>query len=458
MNCKKFLIPLLFLVANLHATTYFVRSGASGNGTSWANAWGNVTSISWSSLNAGDTVCIAGGSYGTITTAKSGASGNPITIKRASASDTTCGSSTAGWSSSYDAQVVLTGLTLSSNYVTVDGNGMQNGFTMNLPASMCSGGNNCSVLNFGASTTGVTLRYIESSGPCGGAGAVGATDCNGGNGDPRNLDMDVWSGSTWEPQNNFLGQYLNLHGSCANVYFSAGSATFENSRFADSVNNDNGCHENIIIGGESGINLTLSYNEMTNWNTEGILLCPTNPCPASTLTMYGNVFHDPSQNTAHYPRIFAIQNSSTVALQVYNNDFINIPYMCYSSEGGVLSSGSVAYNNLYFNDGSNGTPFGNCGWASPMTEDYGVSDIANGETHGQTGIKSSLFSNYSAATVAGYDLATNTNAGMNLNTIFTLDYAGNDYSTSAWSRGAYQYVSSGATAPNPPTSLTVSVQ
>lgn len=72
------LLPL-FLTANLSATAYFVRSGASGNGTSWANAWGDVGKIAWSSLSAGDTVCIAGGTYsGSITYGKSGTSSNPI--------------------------------------------------------------------------------------------------------------------------------------------------------------------------------------------------------------------------------------------------------------------------------------------------------------------------------------------------------------------------------------------
>ena len=47
--------------------------------------------------------------------------GSPITLKRATASDATCGSSTAGWSAAYDAQVILSKITLQNNYVTIDG-------------------------------------------------------------------------------------------------------------------------------------------------------------------------------------------------------------------------------------------------------------------------------------------------------------------------------------------------
>src|SRR5580704_13848468 len=116
------------------ATTKFVSQSATGsnNGTSWANAWTNVSSIGWSGLAAGDVVCVAGGTYsGSINTGASGTSSNPITIRRATAADATCGSSTAGWNAAFDAQVVFGGINLKNNYVTIDGS-VANGFKMNL--------------------------------------------------------------------------------------------------------------------------------------------------------------------------------------------------------------------------------------------------------------------------------------------------------------------------------------
>ena len=73
-------------------------------------------------------VCVAGGHYtGGLKLGASGTAANPIVIKRSTASDPVCGSNTAGWNGSYDAQVVTAvtnGAGISwgtANFVTVDG-------------------------------------------------------------------------------------------------------------------------------------------------------------------------------------------------------------------------------------------------------------------------------------------------------------------------------------------------
>ena len=47
---KRRLLVLLLICSHAFGATWFVRSGASGNGTSWANAWANPRAINWSGL------------------------------------------------------------------------------------------------------------------------------------------------------------------------------------------------------------------------------------------------------------------------------------------------------------------------------------------------------------------------------------------------------------------------
>lgn len=94
-NCSRLAsLVLLFLfgVCPARAATWYVERNAGGlnNGTSWANAWANTTSINWSLVNPGDTIYLSGGtaglSYSAFTTAKNGTSVNRIRIQRSTES------------------------------------------------------------------------------------------------------------------------------------------------------------------------------------------------------------------------------------------------------------------------------------------------------------------------------------------------------------------------------------
>jgi len=254
-------ISLILLLTNANATTYFVRSGASGNGTSWANAWAGPGSIVWSSLNAGDTVCIAGGTYSSgISTGKSGTAGNPIKIKRAVAGDATCGSSTTGWNATYDAQVNIgtSGINIAHSYVTIDG------MVANGILGTVSNGSNCYICANAGSMTGVTVSHIEVSGPCCPSG------CNQ-NSDSRSIAMAGSSTAT-----NWVVSYNNFHGSCTNmIVVDAPGLIVEHNRFADSIDTTPGnpnCHPNVfeVFGGN---NIQFRYNEVVNWEVEGVMIC-----------------------------------------------------------------------------------------------------------------------------------------------------------------------------------------
>ena len=103
------LAALVALAApTVHAANYYVRAGATGanNGADWNNAWSRTSSINQSVLQPGDTVYIAAGTYGPLNILRSGAAGQPLVFKRATAGDH--GTAT-GWTSGMDGQVVING-------------------------------------------------------------------------------------------------------------------------------------------------------------------------------------------------------------------------------------------------------------------------------------------------------------------------------------------------------------
>lgn len=100
---------LLIATAASAANFYVNKSATCGStcdGTTWAKAWTSLGSIKYSALNPGDTVYIAGGTYGSFSVGKSGTASAPLTFKRATQGDH--GSDT-GWSSAMDARIIIDG-------------------------------------------------------------------------------------------------------------------------------------------------------------------------------------------------------------------------------------------------------------------------------------------------------------------------------------------------------------
>ncbi len=70
-------------------TFYVSKNGSNADGSSWATAWNEPGSINWDRVQPGDTILLDGGATSmtyssTLTIAKSGSAGAPITIKMAS--------------------------------------------------------------------------------------------------------------------------------------------------------------------------------------------------------------------------------------------------------------------------------------------------------------------------------------------------------------------------------------
>lgn len=421
------ILTFLLLTFQLGATVKFVNKNAAGsnNGTTWANGWTSLSSIGWAGLAAGDIVCVAGATYTTgITTGKSGTSGNPITIRRATAADASCGSTTTGWSGAFDAQVVLSAnntFVVQNDWVTIDG-AVTSGFLLTLSV----GGD--TLLGVNAATTGVIIRYVEFSGPCAPAG------CNQSS-DSRAISLNIFSGGNFLAQTNWIIQYTNMHGFCTPlISYNAPGLIVEHSRFADAIDNTPGnpdCHPNVYEDG-GGSGQTFRYNEITNWQVECIMTCPNGAC-TTDIAIYGNIWHDPYPGST--PRVIEAQGNANGPYLFYNNTLVNLYNICASTaNGGSYASGTIARNNLYY-----GNNFANCGLPD---NDYDYSDQSlAGETHGQ-GNAANPFVSYAGK---NFNLATNTNAGLTLLSPYNIDVLGNTRgSGSAWSRGAYQFEASGS--------------
>jgi hypothetical protein len=95
------LLAVLLLSVSAHAADKYVRKGASGSGTSWSDAYGELNNVSWSGMG-GSTLWIAAGSYTTGLPAVSTAN---VTIKRATVASHGTGT---GWSDAYDNTVTVT--------------------------------------------------------------------------------------------------------------------------------------------------------------------------------------------------------------------------------------------------------------------------------------------------------------------------------------------------------------
>ncbi|MBI3729189.1 MAG: hypothetical protein HY254_12760 [Burkholderiales bacterium] len=116
---KKYLIHKLFLPSLLlvtfadaaHAADRYIRAGAKGNGSDWANAYPSLPST----LVRGDTYYIADGAYvgRAFGTAVSGTT--PITIKKATVADH---GTSVGWTDTYgDGQATFSsGFVFTSSY------------------------------------------------------------------------------------------------------------------------------------------------------------------------------------------------------------------------------------------------------------------------------------------------------------------------------------------------------
>ncbi len=402
------------------AVWYVNRSATGANiGADWNNAWTDFSQIDWSSVSPGDTIYVAGGSYGYFTVGASGTASAPIRIERVRASDAIAVLA-AGWDPAFDSQVVQTvpkgqtGIYINQgvgSFVTVDGR-VNAGWRINI--SDASSG----VEIDQAAATNVTLNYIQVNGP----GVITET------GDVRGFDLTPTNGK----MSNITVSHCEVMNGCdAAMYLTlADHAVVEYCSFhGQDSQNPAQFHTNVIYCGQI-TNSTFRFNKLYDIQVEGLFF---NDPDNSNVLIYGNLFYQGSVplNTGRGIQITGTGNSGIL---VYNNTFVDLPIGVQLGDPGTYS-GCAFRNNIVFGC----TVTLGSGW---------VSD------HNLIGDSPDPFVNSAAF---DYHLAPNSpaiHAGLNLGTLFNLvgtllnvDMDG--VPRLGWSIGAYEYASTPTPTPTP---------
>lgn len=135
LNSARFLLLLAILIGtcsyapSASCASWYVDNAGTGtlhNGTSWASAWTSFASVSWSSIHAGDTLYISGGSSSQTYTESwsvgvSGTASAPITITLDASNPSHNGTVIFDYNADGDSST-LTAITINQSYVTLTGN------------------------------------------------------------------------------------------------------------------------------------------------------------------------------------------------------------------------------------------------------------------------------------------------------------------------------------------------
>jgi hypothetical protein len=433
MNQAISVIMLIILAGTVLGADWYVRPNGEGSfsGADWSNTWNSVTGIQWSKVNPGDTIWLAGGSYGTLVVGRSGnadsVSGR-IFIKRAVAS---AHGTDTGWASGMDTQVTLAGLQWTAlntgSYVTVDGQ-VDSGIRL----SQDSGGDVLVDIQRGVSY--VTLSHLDLAGPC------GSTACFQG-GDNRNIDTTAWNGASYEPVDHLRVQHSRLHGGCTLVWaMNVDNSIWEYNKFYDNDAIDSGseyspneCHPNIMATGGSD-NVTFRHNEVYNYAAEGIMYSGGE----KDWYIYGNIWRDRIAGTG-YARVLEA-DGIVGPVYFYNNVMANIWIPVLTVDGGSYAPGSKGRNNIYWNNAVDG--------GGLPDDDY---DLCSGSCSGSHSISSGSNPFVNLAGKDYHIISTvgtryPKDKGANLGSAFNIDIDGNIRgSDGAWDIGAYEYAVASAT-------------
>jgi hypothetical protein len=442
------------------AANWYVRKGATGsnNGTNWTNAWNEMNQINFSTVACGDTIWLAGGTYTTSFGAgKTCTAGNVLTINRVLATDSVPVAA-AGWSSAFDAQVIITngGITMGGAYWTVDGRigtPTSNNMGISMPQS---GGNYAIQLPNGASANHLTFSHIEVFGPA----CVTAQNCTS---DTHALDFRNFSGT---------GSFITIdhcwfHRESELLWLGAGNVNNIVIQYTqiDTSATTTDEHADIMYAGGTITNLTFAYDRIFGSDNDGMLY--ESGGVYNGQYFYGNVFYSNMGQTLSYKG-----GSTFTNVYLYNNVFQwdgsysfpsgqNDRSFLYWSQGSTPSSGA-AENNVFEGVTNSG------GWGG-MTVDYNAysSDIGKQDsgTHSFVYTKAGQFvnePNKSNPSAADFHLtatgATAFQKGVALGSPYNKDPDGNTRGSDGnWYIGAYQYGTQ-ASAPQAPTGVTATVQ
>jgi len=346
-----------------NGSNHYVLKGATGsnNGSSWTNAWSEMSQIGWSSVACGDTIWIGGGTYTTgLTINKTCTASTPLTIQSVLSTDSVP-TAAAGYTSAVLNKVIIlnSGVNLSGGaFVTLNGrvgSPSENNFGISVQCNDTAGVKGCNAFSGAGSgsLTNFTVTYVEMYGPpcvlnedCGGGGASGFNVAPASN-KVVNLLLD----------HDWIHQWGEAIRTC-----NWSNATIQYTDI-DTTHNDGMQHEDVMYN-YAQTNLTMRYNRIWGSPNDGIFF---DFGGTNGFYFYGNVFYGSGGEYI----VFKPGYTNALNVYVYNNVFEANGNGDYSwgwlDFTGASSSSGAVENNVFENVAFSGT------MPSPNYNAYSVS-------------------------------------------------------------------------------------
>jgi len=427
---KIILFCLIFLLISspLFAADYYIRSGESGDGSSWSSPAGNLPT----SLVRGTNYWMAEGAYGSLTfnsTKVPASNATYIYIRRAVSSTictslgltaSECHGPSSGWNDTWgDDIATIDPIVVSTNpgWVEMDGmygsgEGTEYGFYMDFDA----GGTG---INVTGSSPNMHFKYFEIL--CETDGFINWTTAE-----------QTCIRATYSSMTGHVYSYIECHGVDTGVYCEPGNcngAIFENNIFHH-INGNATAHQNLIFFSAGNADVTIRNNIFYNWNVLGIFATwwadSSGPVTMGPFYIYGNLFYD-GTNSAFYLRHFGDGGDPpfTGPFYFYNNTCIGINCIynqCEQDGAAACGTGNVSRNNI-----GSGTTISGSDPINSNNYDYNTNwfvDYNGNDYH--------LVSDGAAGT------------GYTLSSPYNTDMDGVTRGNGTWDVGAYEYDAGGA--------------
>ncbi len=442
---KKYIIALMFMICLVPqmcgAADWYVLKSASGsnNGSDWTNAWNEMDQIAWSSISAGDTIWLGGGTYTTqLNIQKSGTSQARIYVKRVRSTDAVPAAA-AGWNAAFDSQVIINhdpvAISWSASsgvgsYVTLDGQ-IEDGIRAYVACGAGARWDTSSIRVETDQVRDIVIQYIDAAGPGVGEAFTHGNEC-------VSITLYVNGGKVYNP----TIRHNKLHGNVVGtrILGQDGGVWEYNEYYHNDTSTD--WHSNSFTIRQCYNKVTIRYNIFHDYTGEGIMLGAMDTDISCPVEVYGNLFHTGLHNIGG-------EDTSSRALELqympwtvkfYNNTIYDLQSsLSVVQAGAEWGSGSEVKNNIFY---SVGTPVITPGSPTVTHNAFSSAGIAKGT---DTQIMSS--DPFTNAGSYDFTLKAATVAGATLSSPYNIDMAGNVRGAdSTWDRGAYEYT--GTPAPD----------